>query len=108
ELAGDHVEVIIDHVGVSVDSPREAPLVDAMTAAGQAEDPGSRVLPYCLSAGTDNKPLSALGITGYGFAPPDRPADLGCAPLFRGGDERGPVEAVRFGARVVLRLMSDC
>src|SRR5699024_10853658 len=58
ELSGEHVEVIIDHVGVSVDSPREGPLVDAMTAAIQAEDPGSRVLPYALSAGTDNKPLS--------------------------------------------------
>src|SRR5699024_12537370 len=66
---GEHVEVIMDHIGISVDSPRESPLVDAMTGAIQAEDPGSRVLPYCLSAGTDNKPLSTLGIAGYGFAP---------------------------------------
>ena len=44
-----------------------------MTAAVQAEDPGSKVLPYCLSAGTDNKPLSLLGIAGYGFARLDFP-----------------------------------
>ena len=32
-------------------------------------DPGAPVLPYLLSGGTDNKALSLLGITGYGFAP---------------------------------------
>ncbi|ASK66062.1 hypothetical protein CFK39_09830 [Brachybacterium avium] len=108
ELSGEHVELIIDHVGVSVDSPRESPLIDAMTSAVQAEDPGSRILPYCLSAGTDNKALSGLGITGYGFAPLQLPADLDFAPLFHGVDERVPVDAVRFGARVLLRLMGEC
>ncbi|HJG53516.1 MAG TPA: hypothetical protein K8U89_15825, partial [Brachybacterium faecium] len=100
--------VIVDHVGVSVDSPRKSPLVDAMAGAIEQEDPGSRILPYCLSAGTDNKPLSALGITGYGFAPLQLPADLDFAPLFHGVDERVPVEAVRFGARVLLRLVGSC
>ncbi len=108
ELTGEHVEVIMDHIGISVDSPRQSPLVDAMTGAIQAEDPGSRVLPYCLSAGTDNKPLSTLGIAGYGFAPLQLPADLDFAPLFHGIDERVPVDAVRFGARVLLRLARDC
>ncbi|AXK46938.1 M20/M25/M40 family metallo-hydrolase [Brachybacterium saurashtrense] len=107
ELAGEHVEVIVDHVGVSVDSPRESPLVDAMADAIGAEDPGARILPYCLSAGTDNKPLSALGIGGYGFAPLQLPPDLDFAPLFHGVDERVPVDAVRFGARVLLRLVAS-
>ena len=77
-------------------------------AAIEAEDPGARVLPYCLSAGTDNKPLSSLGILGYGFAPLQLPAGLDFAPLFHGIDERVPVDAVRFGARVLLRLVGDC
>ncbi|GAA1486760.1 M20/M25/M40 family metallo-hydrolase [Brachybacterium fresconis] len=109
ELTGEHVEVIIDDIGNSVDSPREGALVDVMTRSIQAEDPGSRVLPYCLSGGTDNKPLSReLGIIGYGFAPLQLPADLDFAPLFHGVDERVPVDAVRFGARVLLRLARDC
>ncbi|APX33830.1 hypothetical protein BH708_15180 [Brachybacterium sp. P6-10-X1] len=109
ELTGEHVEVIVDDVGNSVDSPREGALVDVMTRSIQAEDPGSRVLPYCLSGGTDNKPLSReLGIIGYGFAPLRLPADLDFAPLFHGVDERVPIEAVRFGARVLLRLARDC
>ncbi|MFC7375587.1 M20/M25/M40 family metallo-hydrolase [Brachybacterium sp. GCM10030268] len=109
ELTGEHVEVVIDHIGNSVDSPRDAPLVATMTESVQAEDPGARVLPYCLSGGTDNKALfRMLGITGYGFAPLQLPKGLDFAPLFHGIDERVPIEAVRFGARVLLRLVRDC
>ena len=107
ELAGEHVEVIFDHVGISLDAPRQSPLIDAMTRSLEAEDPGCRVLPYCLSAGTDNKQLKELGIDGYGFTPLQLPADLDFAPLFHGVDERVPVDAVRFGARVLLRLVRE-
>jgi acetylornithine deacetylase/succinyl-diaminopimelate desuccinylase-like protein len=79
-----------------------------MKAALLAEDPGAAVLPYCLSGGTDNKALKQLGITGYGFAPLRLPADLDFAPLFHGVDERVPVDAVRFGARVLQRLLAAC
>ncbi len=66
------------------------------------------MLPYCLSGGTDNKALSLLGITGYGFAPLRLPADLDFAPMFHGIDERVPVESLRFGTRVLLRLLETC
>ena len=79
-----------------------------LTPSLEAEDPGCRVLPYCLSAGTDNKQLKELGIDGYGFTPLQLPADLDFAPLFHGVDERVPVDAVRFGARVLLRLVATC
>ena len=46
---------------------RPGTLADAVSAL--AGDPGAKVLPYTLSGGTDNKSLSRLGITGYGFAP---------------------------------------
>ncbi len=105
ELTGEHVEVIMDQVYPSVDAPREGPLIDAMAAAIRAEDPGAHLLPYCLSAGTDNKSLTQLDIAGYGFAPLQLPADLDFAPLFHGVDERVPVDAVRFGARVLARLL---
>ena len=79
-----------------------------LAAALEAEDPGARVLPYCLSGGTDNKALSKLGITGYGFAPLRLPADLDFAPMFHGIDERVPVDALEFGARVLHRLLLAC
>jgi acetylornithine deacetylase/succinyl-diaminopimelate desuccinylase-like protein len=76
-----------------------------MVAALKAEDPEAEVLPYCLSGGTDNKALSLLGITGYGFAPLRLPADLDFAPMFHGINERVPVESLRFGTRVLQRLI---
>ncbi len=108
DLAGEHVEVEVVHRDIALDAPFEGPLVEAMTAALLAEDPEARVLPYCLSGGTDNKALSTLGITGYGFAPLRLPADLDFAPMFHGIDERVPVDALEFGARVLLRLVQTC
>jgi len=107
ELCGDHVDIDIHHEDISLDSPFEGGLVEAMIAALQAEDPSAEVLPYCLSGGTDNKALSRLGITGYGFAPLQLPADLDFAPMFHGIDERVPVESLRFGTRVLHRLLTS-
>jgi acetylornithine deacetylase/succinyl-diaminopimelate desuccinylase-like protein len=106
DLAGEHVEVEVVHRDVALDAPFEGPLVEAMVAALRAEDPEAEVLPYCLSGGTDNKALSRLGITGYGFAPLRLPADLDFAPMFHGVDERVPVDALHFGTRVLLRLLT--
>jgi len=108
ELAGEHVEVRVDQRDIALDAPFDGPLVDAMAAALRAEDPEAVVLPYCLSAGTDNKALSLLGITGYGFAPLRLPADLDFAPMFHGVDERVPVDALVFGTRVLMRLIESC
>ncbi|KRF29916.1 M20/M25/M40 family metallo-hydrolase [Phycicoccus sp. Soil802] len=108
ELAGEHVTVDIVHRDIALDAPFEGPLVDAMKAALLAEDPGAEVLPYCLSGGTDNKALSKLGITGYGFAPLQLPADLDFAPMFHGIDERVPVAALEFGTRVLQRFIATC
>jgi acetylornithine deacetylase/succinyl-diaminopimelate desuccinylase-like protein len=108
ELAGEHVEVEIVHRDIALEAPFEGPLVEAMREALLAEDPGATVLPYCLSGGTDNKALSGLGITGYGFAPLRLPADLDFVPMFHGIDERVPVESLQFGARVLQRLLATC
>ncbi|MFN8098320.1 MAG: M20/M25/M40 family metallo-hydrolase [Dermatophilaceae bacterium] len=108
DLAGDHVDVDVVHQDIALDAPFSGSLVEAMVAAIKAEDPDAEVLPYCLSGGTDNKALSRLGITGYGFAPLRLPADLDFAPMFHGVDERVPVEALRFGTRVLARLIATC
>jgi acetylornithine deacetylase/succinyl-diaminopimelate desuccinylase-like protein len=108
DLCGDRVSVEVLHRDISLEAPFEGPLVDAMVAALRTEDPEAEVLPYCLSGGTDNKSLSLLGITGYGFAPLRLPADLDFAPMFHGVDERVPVDSLRFGARVMWRLIETC
>lgn len=108
ELAGEHVEIEIVHKDVALESESEGELVDSMKAALLKEDPGARVLPYCLSGGTDNKHLSRLGINGYGFAPLRLPEDLDFVGMFHGVDERVPVDALEFGTRVLRRLIQDC
>ena len=108
ELAGEFVLVEVIHRDIALDAPFSGDLVDAMRRALLAEDPGASILPYCLSGGTDNKALSTLGITGYGFAPLRLPADLDFAPMFHGVDERVPVDALEFGARVLQRLLATC
>lgn len=105
ELAGEHVEVEVLHRDIALDAPFSSGLVDAMTAALREEEPGAPVLPYLLSAGTDNKALRRLGIDGYGFVPLRLPADLDFAGMFHGIDERVPLDALRFGTRVLGRLL---
>ncbi len=108
DLAGEHVEVVVDHKDISLDSPFAGDLVERMRGALLAEDPEASILPYCLSGGTDNKALSTMGIVGYGFAPLRLPADLDFAPMFHGIDERVPLESLEFGAKVLWRLVGDC
>ena len=107
-LAGDDVRIETIHRDVALEVPFSGGLVDAMSAALLAEDPGASVLPYTLSGGTDNKSLSRLGITGYGFAPLRLPADLDFAGMFHGVDERVPLDALRFGVRVLDRFLATC
>jgi hypothetical protein len=96
------------HHDVALETAFSGDLVDAMVDSLLAEDPGATVLPYTLSGGTDNKSLSRLGITGYGFAPLRLPADLDFSGMFHGVDERVPVDALRFGTRVLDRLLRTC
>jgi len=106
-IVGDDVE--IDWVWQPpLEYPFEGNLVDAMVAAIAAEDPAGVAVPYMLSGGTDNKAFDRLGVAGYGFSPMRLPADLDFTALFHGVDERIPVEALRFGTRVLDRLIRSC
>ncbi len=105
ELAGERVRIEPIHEDRALEVPFEGTLVDTMVAALGAEDPGALALPYMLSGGTDNKSLARLGITGYGFVPLQLPADADFAGMFHGVDERVPVSALKFGVRVLDRLL---
>jgi acetylornithine deacetylase/succinyl-diaminopimelate desuccinylase-like protein len=106
ELLGPDVER--EWVGLPpVETTFDGALVDAMTASIIAEDPGARVLPYMLSGGTDAKSFQQLGIRNFGFAPLRLPADLDFSGLFHGVDERVPVDALKFGVRVLDRFLRN-
>ena len=100
-------DIEIEHLQrqAAVETTFDGALVDAMAAALRAEDPAARAVPYMLSGGTDAKAFTKLGIRCFGFAPLKLPADLNFSALFHGIDERVPVEGLRFGVRVLDRLL---
>jgi len=112
ELAGPDVVRESIHHDRSVEAPFDAPIVEAMLASLHAEDPAARTVPYCLSAGTDNKTFASLdasgrgGMRGYGFVPLRLTPDLDFAAMFHGVDERVPISALDFGCRVLDRFLA--
>jgi acetylornithine deacetylase/succinyl-diaminopimelate desuccinylase-like protein len=103
-LVGDGVSIEW-HSIPPIAAPAGAPLVDVLRAAVAADDPDGVVVPYLLPASTDNKSLSRLGIAGYGFAPLRVPDDFDAFGQFHAVDERVPLSALQFGARVTERIL---
>jgi acetylornithine deacetylase/succinyl-diaminopimelate desuccinylase-like protein len=107
ELCGEGVEIEAVSHQPPWETPHDTDLVDAMSRAVAAEDPGALVVPYLLSAGTDAKHFTKLGMRSYGFVPLRLPDGFDFAAMFHGVDERVPVDALHFGARVVDRLLDQ-
>lgn len=108
ELLGPGVRREFIHHDIALETTFDGPLVQAMTSALQAEDPGARMIPYCLSGGTDAKSFSRLGMRCFGFAPLRLPAEMDFAGMFHGVDERVPVDSLRFGVNVLDRFLDLC
>lgn len=105
QIVGEDVEVEVMIQDVGLETPFEGPLIEEMKRVLGEHDPGAPILPYLLSGGTDNKALSRLGITGYGFAPLQLPGNLDFPAMFHGVDERVPLDALVFGRRVLTDLL---
>jgi len=105
EALGDRVvREFINH-DIALETTFDGPSIDLMAAALRAEDPHAVPVPYMLSGGTDAKAFSTLGIRCYGFAPLQLPPALDFGALFHGVDERVPLDALRFGTRVLGRFL---
>jgi len=108
EVLGPQIRRETVNHDIAVETDFSGNLVDAMEAALVAEDTGARAIPYMVSAGTDAKSFSRLGIRCFGFAPLRLPPDLDFAGMFHGVDERVPVDGLKFGARVLGRFLAAC
>ncbi|WP_422751841.1 M20/M25/M40 family metallo-hydrolase [Micromonospora sp. WMMD708] len=108
ELVGPDIEIEYIQRQPALETTFDGDLVDAMSAALRAEDPGARPVPYMLSGGTDAKAFAQLGMRCFGFAPLRLPADLNFSALFHGIDERVPVDGLQFGVRVLDRFLRNC
>jgi acetylornithine deacetylase/succinyl-diaminopimelate desuccinylase-like protein len=68
-------------------------------------DPAGIPLPLLLSAVTDGRYFSRLGIQTYGFLPMKLPPGWDFSQLIHAADERIPVEAVAFGAEAIYQAL---
>lgn len=107
ELLGPDLELAWDRWIHPIESPARAPLIDVLGAAIAAEDPEGVVVPYLMPASTDNKHLAGAGIAGYGFTPLRLDDDFDAFGHFHAVDERVPVDALGFCARVMERILRD-
>ncbi len=105
ELLGENISLEWVSKQHALETTFDGDLVDAITSSLLEEDPGAKVAPYLMSGGTDAKHWRKLGIRSFGFAPLRLPADLDFTALFHGVDERVPVDALEFGARVFDRFL---
>ena len=107
-VLGPRVTRELIHTDIALETTPDGALYDAMTSALVAEDPEAKVIPYCLSAGTDAKSFSRLGMRCFGFTPLRLAPDLDFSGMFHGIDERVPVEGLKFGVRVLDRFLDCC
>ena len=108
EIIGPDFEIETITRDIALEVPFEGRLVEAMCAAIKKLDPEGIPVPYLMSGGTDNKALSDLGITGYGFSPMRLPADLDFMALFHGVDERIPLTSFDFGVKALEDFLLNC
>ncbi|MDQ6934949.1 MAG: M20/M25/M40 family metallo-hydrolase [Actinomycetota bacterium] len=104
-LAGPEIEIESLVTMPGLETAYDGPMAEAMTASILDEDPDAVVAPYLMSGGTDAKYFASLGMRCFGFTPLRLPADLDFTALFHGVDERVPVDALEFGARVFDRFL---
>jgi acetylornithine deacetylase/succinyl-diaminopimelate desuccinylase-like protein len=86
----------------------DAHVLGAIERALRTEDPAAVAVPYTLSAGSDAKSFAQLGMACYGFTPLRLPTDFDFSAQFHAADERVPIDALRFGARVLRAFLNDC
>jgi acetylornithine deacetylase/succinyl-diaminopimelate desuccinylase-like protein len=108
DLLGPGVRREFVNNAIALETTFDGELCDAMVRALTDTDPDGKVVPYCLSGGTDAKHFSRLGMRCFGFTPLRLPADLDFAGMFHGIDERVPADALEFGATVLDHFISLC
>ena len=107
ELTGPDVSWEYAHREIPLEAPLDAPVMAAMAQALLAEDPGSVIVPYCMSGGTDAKHFSRLGMTCYGYTPLVLPEGYDYYAMFHGTDERIPLSAIEASFRIMDRFLTE-
>jgi acetylornithine deacetylase/succinyl-diaminopimelate desuccinylase-like protein len=78
---------------------------DTLAAILHEADPGGVAVPLLLTAVTDARFFSRLGIQTYGFLPMQLPAGFDFTRTIHAADERIPADALEFGTTAILKAM---
>jgi acetylornithine deacetylase/succinyl-diaminopimelate desuccinylase-like protein len=76
-----------------------------LSAILKQADPGCYPAPLLLSAVTDGRFFSRLGIQTYGYLPMRLPAGFSFYRTIHAADERIPVEALEFGTEAIYQAI---
>ena len=110
-IIGEIKEIIDDDVELEVirydPGPFESDmgLFDTLATVLRTLDPDGIPIPYLLSASSDARFFSKIGIQTYGFIPMQLPESLDFTRLIHAADERIPVEALTFGSEAIYQLL---
>ena len=103
-IAGDNVEFEVLHFEPGPAEP-DMGLFDTLAGILRQADPSGVPVPLLLSAITDGRLFSQLGIQTYGFLPMQLSPDFNFSGTIHGVDERIPVAALDFGAEAICQLL---
>jgi acetylornithine deacetylase/succinyl-diaminopimelate desuccinylase-like protein len=110
-IIGEIKEIVDDDIELEVIRYDPGPLepdmglFDTLAAVLRSLDPEGIPIPYLLSASTDARFFSKIGIQTYGFIPMQLPESLNFTRLIHAADERIPVEALTFGSEAIYQLL---
>ncbi|MDH3873183.1 MAG: M20/M25/M40 family metallo-hydrolase [Desulfobacteraceae bacterium] len=104
EVIDDDIELEVIRYDPGPPEP-DMGLFDTLAAVLRTLDPDGIPVPYLLSASSDARFFSKIGIQTYGFIPMQLPESLDFARLIHAADERIPVEALTFGSEAIYQLL---
>ncbi|MFW6415109.1 MAG: M20/M25/M40 family metallo-hydrolase [Thermodesulfobacteriota bacterium] len=103
-IIGEQVELEVfryDHAPAEPDMG----MFDDLANILQEFDPQGTPIPFLLSASTDARFFSRLGIQTYGFLPVQLPQGMNFSQLIHSPDERIPVDSLEFGTNAIYRAL---
>lgn len=106
QLVGDEVEFEVVRFD-SVSAELNMGLFDTLADILRKADPEGIPIPLLLTAVTDGRFLSRLGIQTYGFTPMQLPVDFNFSETIHAANERIPVQAVEFGTDAIYEALKN-
>ena len=104
QIIGDEVELKVTRHDPGPAEPNMG-LFNLLSEILHEVDPDGKTLPLLLSATSDARFFSRLGIQTYGFLPMKLPPDFNFIQAIHAEDERIPVESVAFGAEAIYKVL---